>query len=744
MRRALGFLLPLLPLLALLAWGASYAIEATSRRWFARDTEMRGRLAVTVARETLARHWLSQEREALARSLVDLTRDERILSAIACTLDGAAVAATPALPRGVDCRSASARVMGVENGPQEWHAVQQAGGGRIHVGAFPLWENDQVLGFVVLVHDMGYADRRESLARRVTLAALVLLALAASAATALGGQVAWRRWTAEMRRQIRGGARRREFQPLLRDIQDLAGRMAVEAAEEKGGLWGPERLTQALRRHLHGEKVVLIANREPYIHERIAGEVKVLHPASGLVTALEPIMQACSGVWIAHGSGSADRETADARGRVAVPPGKASYWLRRVWLSPEEEQGYYFGFANEGLWPLAHLAHTRPSFRREDWEHYRTVNQRFADAAAEEVDGPDAVVLAQDYHFALLPRMLRARLPRATILTFWHIPWPNAERLGICPWAPEILEGMLGSSILGFHTQLHCNNFLEAVDRFLEARIDREQQGVVLGGRLTLVRPYPISIEWPSRWLAGSPPVADCRRGLREQLGLPANALVGVGVDRLDYTKGIEERLLTVERLLERNPHLVGRFTFVQLAAPSRTKIGPYAALAGRVEELAGRINGRFAGQGYRPIVLLREHHEPPAVFRCYRAADFCYVSSLHDGMNLVAKEFVAARDDHRGVLVLSSFTGAARELTGALVVNPYDLDQASAAMLLALEMDEEEQADRMAAMRAHLAEFNVYRWAGRMVVDAARLRQRDRLTGRLLPRMMRGDGAAM
>jgi trehalose 6-phosphate synthase len=334
--------------------------------------------------------------------------------------------------------------------------------------------------------------------------------------------------------------------------------------------------------------------------------------------------------------------------------------------------------------------------------------------------------------------MLRAKLPRATILTFWHIPWPNAERLGICPWAPDLLEGMLGSSIIGFHTQLHCNNFLEAVDRFLEARIDREQQGVVLGGRLTLVRPYPISIEWPSRWLAGAPAVEECRRGVREEFGLPPDALLGVGVDRLDYTKGIEERLLAVERLLERAPHLVGRFWFLQLAAPSRTRIGPYAALAARVDELAARINARFEAQGHRPIVLLREHHEPPAVFRCYRAADLCYVSSLHDGMNLVAKEFVAARDDLRGVLVLSSFTGAARELTGALIVNPYDLDEASAALLAALEMGEEEQEDRMAAMRTHLAEFNVYRWAGRMVVDAARLRQRDRLSGRLLPRFGR------
>jgi trehalose 6-phosphate synthase len=301
---------------------------------------------------------------------------------------------------------------------------------------------------------------------------------------------------------------------------------------------------------------------------------------------------------------------------------------------------------------------------------------------------------------------------------------------------------MLGSSIIGFHTQLHCNNFLEAVDRFLEARVDRERNGVVLGGRLTLVRPYPISIEWPSRWLQGSPPVEQCRADLIAQLGLAPDALIGVGVDRLDYTKGIEERLMAVECLLERAPHLVGRFTFVQLAAPSRTRIGPYADLAIRVEALAERINARFARGSYRPIALLRVHHEPPAVFRCYRAADVCYVSSVHDGMNLVAKEFVAARDDNQGVLVLSSFTGAAREMTGALIVNPYDLDQASSALLAALEMSDDEQADRMAAMRAHLAEFNVYRWAGRMVVDAARLRERDRLSGRLLPRLRRTDAA--
>jgi trehalose 6-phosphate synthase len=291
---------------------------------------------------------------------------------------------------------------------------------------------------------------------------------------------------------------------------------------------------------------------------------------------------------------------------------------------------------------------------------------------------------------------------------------------------------MLGASILGFHTQFDCNNFVESVDRFLEARIDREQHAVVQHGRSTQVRPYPISLEWPVRWSSSTPPAAECRRSLVETLKLGPDALIGVGVDRLDYTKGVEERLLAVERLIERFPEFRGRFTFVQLAAPSRTVIERYRQYNESVERLAARINERFGEGGYRPIVLLRSHHEPPSVFRYYRAADLCYVSSLHDGMNLVAKEFIAARDDERGVLVLSQFTGAARELTEALIVNPYDLDESSDALATALVLSEEEQRDRMRSMRAFLAEFNVYRWAGRMLADAARLRSRDRLTGRL------------
>jgi trehalose 6-phosphate synthase len=371
-------------------------------------------------------------------------------------------------------------------------------------------------------------------------------------------------------------------------------------------------------------------------------------------------------------------------------------------------------------------------FRSEDWRHYQKVNERFADAVSEEVDIEDPIVLVQDYHLALVPRLIRARLPRATVIMFWHIPWPQSERFGICPWRDELLDGMLGASILGFHTQLNCNNFVDSVDRYLEARIDREQNAVVQHGRSTLVRPYPISLEWPTRWLETTPPARECRATVLDELGLPSNALLGLGVDRLDYTKGIEERLLAVERLLERFPALRGRFTFVQIAAPSRTLIERYQRLNEKVEQLEARINERFGCEGYRPVILRRTHHEPPTVFRYYRAADVCYVSSLHDGMNLVSKEFVAARDDERGVLVLSQFTGAARELTEALIVNPYDLDEASSALAAALGMSPEEQGDRMRSMRTFLAEFNVYRWAGRMLVDAARLRSRDRLTGRL------------
>ena len=501
-------------------------------------------------------------------------------------------------------------------------------------------------------------------------------------------------------------------------------------ARSDGQPWTAQRLRETLHTHLNGERLIVLANREPCIHERnTAGEIVTRHPASGLVTALEPVMRACSGVWVAHGSGSADREMADANGRVDLVSDDASYRLRRIWLTEEEERGYYYGFANEALWPLCHLAHARPVFRRADWELYQRVNARFADAVAAEADCDDPLVLVQDYHLALAPKLVRERLPRATILTFWHIPWPNAERLAICPYHDALLDGLLGSCIVGFQTPRHCRNFCDSVNRHLEARIDWDDLAVNYHQRTTLVRAYPISVEWPNRWCTTAPSVEECRRSVHEELALDPAIPIVLSVDRLDYTKGIEERLLTAERMLERNTHAA----FVQVATPSRVRIDQYRELGQRVRAEVDRINARFGHDGFEPLLLLNRHLEPPDVFRYYRAADVCYVSSLHDGMNLVAKEFIAARDDERGTLVVSRFTGAARELADALIVNPYDLDGVADVLAAALAMTAPEQRERMRALRALVAERNVYRWAGLMLIDAAGLRRRRRAGKRQL-----------
>lgn len=728
------FVLTLLAGLALLTWAGSVVVQKTTRDWFERDVRLRAELVVNGARQTLLAHWRKSESRELRNLLVEITHDERILAATACRPDLSLLAATPEFPPAFSCRKIALQASSEKNpsplSMSPWHTIAALPAGSVLVSAVPVIDDGKTLGFVILVHDMSFVERRESATRNFLLLAFGILGLSAAVITLVAARLYWNNWNKKLRLQLKGEtSERSEFNPILRDLRELYDRIL----EQEGGSWTPERLRNTLQRHLQGERIVILANREPYIHEHAPDhKILVRHPASGLVTALEPVMRACSGVWVAHGSGSADRETVDNQAHIRVPPGAESYTLRRVWLSKEEERGYYYGFANEGLWPLCHLAHARPIFRSEDWEHYQNVNRKFADAVCEEVDTEDPIILVQDYHFALVPRLIRERLPRAMVITFWHIPWPNAEHFGICPWRDEILDGLLGSSILGFHTQFHCNNFIYSVDRYLESRIDREHNAVVRSGRGTLVRAYPISVEWPPHWLQDLPPVVDCRTSIRAELGLKPDVQLGIGVDRLDYTKGIEERLLAVERLFEQRADLHGRFTFIQIAAPSRVEIERYRALNEATTLLTDRINKRFGRGDWRPIVLLREHHEQNSIFRYYRAADVCYVSSLHDGMNLVAKEFIASRDDEQGVLVLSQFTGAARELTEALIVNPYDLDQASAALAAALTMSSDEQRARMSAMRAFVADFNVYRWAGRMLAEAARLRQRDRLTGRL------------
>ncbi len=738
MPRIAQVILALIVGLVLLTWAASGVVETTASEWFERDETSRAHLVLMSASHSLANAWNNSGE--LNGLMLAIARDERVMAVTACNPDFTTRAATPGFPQEFDCTEVGPRVRTDEPAAgdgaaafQEWSTMASLPTGLVQVSAMPIPSSPGELGFVIMVQDLSFIERREASARTFLIVIFAILAITAFGVPLIVARGARRDWSLELRRLLRGGGKHsREFQPILSDVREFIGRIAAQQ-EDAPGQWTAARLKATLNQHLHGEKIVILANREPYIHQRGPdGQIVIQHPASGLVTALEPVMRACSGVWVAHGNGSADRETVDRHDRVSVPPGEESYHIRRVWLSEMEQQGYYYGFSNEGLWPLCHVAHARPIFRAEDWRQYRAVNQRFADAVCSETDSQDPIILVQDYHFALAPAMIRKRLPSATIIAFWHIPWPNAERMGICPWRNEILHGLLGSSILGFHTQLYCNNFFDSVDRYLETRIDRENNAVIVQGQRTLVRPYPISIEWPNRWAETAPSPQECRAQVWRDWGLKPKALLGVGVDRLDYTKGIEERLLAVEHLLEKFPQYRGRFTFAQLAAPSRTKIERYRDLNETVESLAARINQRFGTQDYKPILMLRAHHEPPEVFRFFRAADLCYISSLHDGMNLVAKEFVAARTDLRGVLVLSEFTGAARELTEALIVNPYDVEASSDALAAALSMPAEEQQDRMRSMRSVLAQFNVYNWAGRMLVDAARVRNQDRVAGRL------------
>lgn len=494
--------------------------------------------------------------------------------------------------------------------------------------------------------------------------------------------------------------------------------------------WTRERLRAHAINALSGMPLVVVSNREPYVHQYRGGQPVVTRPAGGLVTGLDPVLRACGGVWVAQGSGDADRITADRDGCIPVPPEDPRYTLKRVFISKEEEQGYYFGFSNEGLWPLCHLTHERPVFRAGDWEQYVRANQRFADAVLDEVGPDSAVVMVQDYQMALVPGMIKQKRPDMRVGLFWHIPWPSAESFRICPYRIELLQGMLGADLLGFHLQQHCNNFLETVDRMLETKIDRERFAVEIRGHTATIRPFPISVQsWQERGVAVGDKLRAQLAGLRRDHGLEG-VMVGVGVDRIDYTKGIAERLRAIERLFEKHPDLIGRFTFVQLGAPSRTNIPRYRDMVTELEKMAEAINTRFRTAAWAPVRMLVGQHEGPLVYAFFRMAEVCVVSSLHDGMNLVAKEYVAAQSEADdlvaevqrgpGALVLSEFAGAARDLPEALIINPYDTEQFAAAIYQAISMEPAERRSRMARMRERVEENNIYRWAAEFLAALA------------------------
>src|SRR5713101_943666 len=617
----------------------------------------------------------------------------------------------------------------------------------MHVFALPLHHSGEIVGTVALFHDTSYIEEQVSRTLRDSLLNALFQTLLIT-----GLALVLVRWTftepltrtANWLRTLRTGQPSAEsalpkgeiLDQLHHEVTHLANDLHVARAvaevearlrDSNASIWTAERLRVSLRNKLQDKPLFLVSNREPYMHvfNEKDKSIDMIVPASGVVTALEPILLACNGTWIANGSGNADREVVDERDHLRVPPDHPSYTLRRVWLSDEEDKGYYEGFSNEGLWPLSHIAHTRPVFRPEDWLQYQKINRRFADAVLQEMKGTESpILLAQDYHFALLPRMIKEARPDARVAIFWHIPWPNAEVFGICPWQRELVDGLLGADLIGFHIRTHCSNFLATVDRALEALTDWDRFEIYRQGRVTRVRPYPISVAAP---LNGETPhplrsSGEERAALCEELGIEAS-LLGVGVDRVDYTKGILERFRGIELFLENYPAYLQRFSFVQIGAPSRTKIERYQKLLDEVSAEADRINARFQAGRWKPIVFLKRHHSHEEIARFYRAASFCLITPLHDGMNLVAKEFIASRSDDGGVLILSSFAGAAHELSDALLVNPYDVQQLAGAILRALEMPAEEQSARMQRMRITVREHNVYRWAANLLSDLTEIR---------------------
>ncbi len=735
--------------ITLVSSGFSYYEVLTEKRALRSDLERRAEMLGESLVGNVERSWNTgsdpeRSEKELRRLVQRFGNREHMLGVVIYDTHGVLVATTPQLEKTLTA-SPTPVTQAIAQGHEESSFVR-LGGVPVHILALPIRRQDELLGALAVVHDVSYIHAQTLLVWRQTffrvLAQVFLIVLITLLIVrwSITGPIAR---AALWMRALRTGkvSFHQElpdldiFRPLVREAATMAESLshARNAAENEARLreaaesmWTADRLSVQLRTRLEDGHLLVVSNREPYMHQRSGKSLDVVVPPSGLVTALEPVLNACDGTWIAHGNGNADAEVVDAHDRLRVPPENPRYSLRRVWLTKEEEQGYYYGFANEGLWPLCHIAHTRPLFRATDWQYYQDVNRKFMAAVLDEIQNvAKPVVLVQDYHFALLPRLIKEKRPDARVAIFWHIPWPNPEAFGICPWQRQLVDGLLGADLIGFHIQSHCNNFLQTVDRVVESRIDWEHFSALRQDHRTIVRPFPISVALTDDDAAESDNRGSTyleRSALLRSLGVEAT-FMGIGVDRVDYTKGILERFLAIERFLEKYPSYQGKFTFVQIGAPSRTHIKRYHDLLAEVEAEAERINWRFQSGKWKPIVLLVRQHSHQEIEPYYRAADLCLVTSLHDGMNLVAKEFLAARRDERGVLILSQFTGAARELRDALLVNPYDIDQTAEAIRAALEMEPEDKQLRVHRMRKVIKEHNIYRWAGNLVTELCEVR---------------------
>ncbi|HVA96703.1 MAG TPA: trehalose-6-phosphate synthase [Candidatus Acidoferrales bacterium] len=714
-------------------------VDSESKR-LTGDIQYRSYLVDESLKESVEPNFINKSNVYL-QSVVEKFVDKQRLAGIAIVNNtGKYVASSSTLSSGLtSSKDTNIILITAMDGDQDNSGFVTVNGKKFYIYASPLHDKKSVVGALIVVQNAGYIDTQLSGIWQSDLIKLFiqafLLALAILIILRWLIFIPMRNLVDSLKYSRKGNGKERPHKifnnpflgPLVKEVGNIQQNLieARIAASEEARLrlkkfdspWTTERLKAFVADILKDRKIFVVSNREPYVHTKEGNTIDYHFPAGGPVTAIDPIMQACGGMWIAHATGNADKLVVDENDTIGVPPNDPLYTLKRVWLTDEENKGFYDGFSNEGLWPLCHIAHTRPIFRKDDWKEYMKVNEKFAKTVLKEIKNEkDPIIMVQDYHFAVLPQLIKEKRPDATIGLFWHIPWPNAEAFSICPWKKEILEGMLGADIIGFHTQFHCNNFINTVGRELEALVDLDQFTVTKNNHITSVKPFPISIAFTKRTNGSNFKEQENESKLAlKKLGVKSE-YVGIGVDRLDYTKGIIERFHAIEIFLTKYPAYIGKFTFVQISAPSRTDIPEYKNFSAKVEAEVNRINNKFRKNDWKPIVFLHKYHSHEAIYPLYRAADVGMVTSLHDGMNLVAKEFVAARDDEKGVLILSQFAGASKELREALIVNPYNGEQTAEAIHTALTMRKSEQTARMKRMREILRSYNVYRWSAELL----------------------------
>lgn len=611
---------------------------------------------------------------------------------------------------------------------------------RLYVLSKPLHNKESVIGALVIVHNASYIDSalydiwRNSLLRLISYSLLITIALFVITQWVINKPITGLVNTIRTLRKSGDGeiaqtqfSKHYLFQPLINEVssihkslieaQSTASYEARLRLEKLDSPWTAERLKEFTKSILKGKEFYVVSNREPYIHVKKGNEVSYIQPASGMVTAIDPLMKACGGIWIAHGSGSGDKEVVDTEDKVVVPPDEPKYTLKRIWLTEKEEKGYYYGFSNDGLWPLCHGAFVEPVLRKEDWEEYQNVNGKFAKALLKEIKGVHKpLIFIQDYLFTLLPQYIKEARPDATVALFWHIPWPNSESFRICPWRKEILSGMLGADLIAFHTQLHCNNFIDTVSKEIESLIDLEQFAIQKDNHISFVKPFPIGVAFPEESNSAIALDKEERKKFLEYLKVYPTEYIGIGIDRMDYTKGIPERFKAIERFFEKYPHYKEKFTFIQIAPSSRSTIPSYQHYSQTVYKELERINGALRTRYWKPIVFINKHQDRKEINKIYNLGNICLVTSLDDGMNLVAKEYVAARSDEKGVLILSQFTGASRELKEALIINPYDTETMAESIKIGLEMPQSEQTKRMRKLRESIKNNNIYRWSAEIL----------------------------